>query len=294
MQHGRSLIDDIRAASPNLSKSQRRVADAVLADIDGATRMTIKDLATRAQVSEPTIVRFARELGSDGFTEFKMRLSQDFATGRMFILSDAPALNQDPALVASQVYEATAQALAYSYAQRDPPALERAAAAIDAAPRVFCMGVGGSSANIATEAANRFFRFDVRVSAILDSYSQAIAAALCEAGDALLIFSVTGKPESLISSAGIAASRGAAVITVTRPDSPLAAAGTVLVGLSIPDHDRRFEIPNRSRYGQLYMLDCIATLLAGRRLGVSGPKLQGVRKALLDLHGPTEQQPIGD
>ena len=294
MQHGRSLIDDIRAASPSLSKSQRRVADVVLADIDGATRLTIKDLAARARVSEPTIVRFARELGSDGFTEFKMRLSQDFATGRMFVMSDQPAFNQDPALVASQVYEATAQALAYSYAQRDPAALERAAAAIDSASRVFSMGVGGSSANMAAEATNRFFRFDVRVSTVVDPYAQAIAAALCETDDVLLVFSVTGKPASLISSAGIAAGRGATVITITRPDSPLAAAGNLLIGLTIPDQDRRFEIPNRSRYGQLYMLDCLATLLAGRRTSASGPKLQGARQVLLDLHGPTEQQPIGD
>jgi len=54
--------------------------------------------------------------------------------------------------MASQVYEATAQALAYSFAQRDPAALAEAAAAIDAAGRVFCLGVGGSSANVAREA----------------------------------------------------------------------------------------------------------------------------------------------
>ncbi len=294
MQQGRSLIDVIREALPTLSKSQRRVAGAVLRDIDGATRMTIKNLAELAEVSEPTIVRFARQLGSEGFAEFKFRLSQDFATARMFVLSDAPPLQQDAALVASQVYEATAQALAYSFAQRDPAALAHAAEAIDAAPRVFCMGVGGSSANVANEAANRLFRFDVRVTAIVDPYAQTIASALCEPGDALLIFSVTGKPASLVSSATLAAARGATVITVTRPHSPLASAGALCIGLTVPDQDQRFEIPNRSRYGQLYVLDCLATLLAGRRLGIAGPKLEGARRALLELHGPTDQQPIGD
>ena len=50
------------------------------------------------------------------------------------------------------------------------------------------------------------------------------------------------------------------MIAVTRRDSPLAKASSILIGLDIPDDDRRFEIPNRSRYGQLYMLDCLATL----------------------------------
>ena len=294
MQHGQSLIDAMRAVLPALSKSQQRVAQAVLSDIEGATRMSIRSLAELAEVSEPTIVRFARRFGSDGFGDFKLRLSQDFATGRMFLISETPRLGLDAAMIAAQVYESTAQALAYGFAQRDPAALTVAAEAIHAAPRVFCMGVGGSSANVAAEAANRLFRFDVKASSLIDSYAQVLAAALTEPGEALLIFSVTGKPASLLSSAALAVERGAAVIAVTRPESPLANLATTLIGLAIPDHDQRFEIPNRSRYGQLYIVDCLATLIAGRRFSTSAPKLEAARQALLELHGPTVQQPIGD
>jgi RpiR family carbohydrate utilization transcriptional regulator len=74
----------------------------------------------------------------------------------------------------------------------------------------------------------------------------------------------------------------------------LAAASSVVIGLDIPDDDRRPEIPNRSRYGQLYILDCIATLIGSRRLDAAAPGLQRARAALLATHGPTRQQPIGD
>jgi RpiR family carbohydrate utilization transcriptional regulator len=294
MTLGRSLIDHMRQSLQELNKAERRVAEIVLADIDAATRMTIADLSRRAGVSEPTVVRLARRLGTGGFTEFKMRLSQDFATGRMFVPSERGALPQDAASIASQVYEATAQALAYSFAQRDPQALSAAAEAIHAARRVFCLGVGGSSANVAGEAENRLFRFGVSVNAIVDPYRQVMAAAMCEAEDVLLIFSVTGKPRPLIESARLARAQGAAVIAITRPGSRLARTSSVVLGLDIPDDDRRLEIPNRSRYGQLYLLDCLATLLATRRLAQATPKLGQARSALLALHGPTEQQPIGD
>ena len=294
MQSNQSLIDRLRDAVPSLNKAERRVAEIVLGDIEAATRMTTKDLSQRAAVSEPTVVRFARRMGGHGFADFKMRLSQDFATGRMFVLSERSALPQDAATIATQVYEATAQALAYSFAQRDAAALAAAAAAIDAAQRVFCLGVGGSSANVASEAENRLFRFDVNASAIIDPYRQLIAAALCEAGDALLIFSVTGRPASLVDSARAARGQGASVVSVTRPGSPLAGQSTVLIGLDIPDDDRRVEIPNRSRYGQLYMLDCVVTVLAAKRLAASGPKLHRARNALLAVQGKTTQQPIGD
>lgn len=294
MSSARSLIDEMRQQLGQLNPAERRLAEVVLADISGATRSTTRELSRRAAVSEPTVVRFARRMGNTGFTAFKLRLSEDFATGRMFIPSDPPATTQDPVVIASQVYEATAQALSFSFAQRDPGALAAAAEAIHAARRVFCFGVGGSSANVAAEAANRLFRFGVGVSAVIDPYSQAVTAALCGAQDALLVFSVTGKPPSLLSGAELARQQGAAVIVVTRPGSPLAAASTVLIGLDIPDHDRRPEIPNRSRYGQLYVLDCLATLVGARRLDAAAPGLHRAREALLAVHGPTPQQPIGD
>jgi RpiR family carbohydrate utilization transcriptional regulator len=294
MPPGVSLIDHMREVLPDLNKADQRVAEVILANIDAAIGMTTKELAGRAAVSEPTIVRFARRMGSAGFTDFKMRLSRDFATGRMFVMSDPPNLAQDSATISAQVYEATAQALAYSFAQRDPDALERAAAAIDKARRLFCFGTGGSSANVALEAENRFYRFEVGAVAIIDAYRQPVAASLCVANDAILAFSVTGRPHSLVASAKLARDQGATVISVTRPGSPLAKASSIVIGLVIPDDDRRFEIPNRSRYGQLYVLDCLATLLAARRAAAVGPKLHRAREVLQSWHGHTKQQPIGD
>ena len=193
-----SLVDRIRQVEPLLNRAEKSVAKAVLADIDRATRSSTKELAKRAGVSEPTIVRFARHVGCTGFADLKRRVSQDIATARMFVLSDHAVISHDTESVAGQVYEATAQALAYSFAQRDPNALEQAAKAIDAARRVFCMGTGGSSANIALEAENRLFRFDIHTSALIDAYKQRIAAATCQAEDVLLVFSVTGRPRALV------------------------------------------------------------------------------------------------
>lgn len=289
-----SLIDHMRQILPELNKAERRVAEAILIDIDAAAAMTTRDLSEKAQVSEPTIVRFARRMGASGFKDFKLRLTRDFATGRMFVMSEPAGLAADSAAIATQVYEATAQALAYSFAQRNPAALDQAAEAIHKAQRLFCMGVGGSSANVAAEAENRLYRFDIAAATIVDPYRQPVAASLCGPKDALLIFSVTGRPASLLEAARLARGNGASVIAVTRAMSPLAEASSIMIGLDIPDDDQRFEIPNRSRYGQLYMLDCIATLVAARRAERVGAKLRKARDTLRGLHGNDGSQPIGD
>ncbi|MFO1068879.1 MAG: SIS domain-containing protein [Geminicoccaceae bacterium] len=289
-----SLIERIRLAADQLNRAERRVADSVLGDIDAATRMSIKDLAGIAAVSEPTIVRFARRMGCDGFSDFKLRLTQDHAIARMFVLNEEETLPDDAATVAASVYEAAAQALAHSYAQRDVSALERAADAIERARRLWCFGVGGSSAMIAAEAENRFFRYDIAVSSSSDPYRQRMVAALAEPGDAILIFSVTGKPRSLVEAANTARELGAAVIGVTRPNTPVAAECSVVVPLEILDHEKHLQIPSRTRYGQLLMLDCLATMVGSRRLPRSADKLRRVRSTIIAVHGPTEQQPLGD
>jgi RpiR family carbohydrate utilization transcriptional regulator len=289
-----SLIDRMRASLPGLKKAERRVVDAVLRDLDVAARLSIKELAQMAAVSEPTVVRFARRLGCAGFTDFKIRLSQDQAIARMFVLPEQEKLPRDASTTASHVYEAAVQALTHSFAQRDPAALDRAAQAIVEAKRVWCFGVGGSSANLAAEAENRLFRYDINASAVVDPYRQRMAAALCESGDAVLVFSVTGKPRSLVDSANAARALGATVISVTRPQSPLAAESTIVLPLDLSDHDKHLQIPSRLRYGQLFILDCLATMVGNHRLATSAGKLRRIRSALVSLHGATEQQPLGD
>jgi len=289
-----SLIERIQDQLEALARAERRVADIILADVEASLRLSIKELAAQAQASEPTVLRFARRMGCEGFADFKLRLSQDFVISRMFVVDEHEGSMTTGQVVTSQVYEAAAQALAYGFQQRDPKALERAARAVGEARRVFCMGVGGSSANIAIEAENRFFRYDVAASAVIDPYRQRIAAGLCQPGDAVLIFSITGKPRSLIDSAETAAALGATVIAVTRPHSTLAHAANIVLPVDVPDHEKHLQIPHRSRYAQLYVLDCLATLMATPRLGQSAPKLRRLRAMLIALHGPTTQQPIGD
>jgi len=294
MRNPTSLIDRMRLELPEMNRADRAVADVILHDIDAATRLSTKELAGRADVSEPTVIRFARRMGCEGFTDFKIRLAQDYAIGRMYLVAERSVPAETGREVAEHVYEATAQALASAFSQRDPAALEAAADALDKARRIFCFGVGGSSANVAQEAENRLFRLDLAASATADPYKQRIVAATAGPGDALLIFSVTGKPRSLLDAAEIARGFGAAVVSVTAPGTPLADRSTLVVPLVAFDEEKFFYMPNRGRYGQLFVLDCLATLIGARRMKSVAKKLWRARMTLVDLHGSTESQPVGD
>lgn len=62
------------AALSALSKAERRVGRALLADYPSAGLASAARLAERAEVSPPTVLRFAQSLGYEGFTDLQVAL----------------------------------------------------------------------------------------------------------------------------------------------------------------------------------------------------------------------------
>ncbi|MGV0744003.1 MurR/RpiR family transcriptional regulator [Mycolicibacterium sp. XJ870] len=81
------------AALPTLSKAERRVGRALLADYPSAGLASAARLAERAEVSPPTVLRFAQSLGYDGFADLQVALRaelSDRSSGPITRLPDAP------------------------------------------------------------------------------------------------------------------------------------------------------------------------------------------------------------
>src|ERR1700712_2647690 len=62
------------AALAGLSRAERRVGRALLADYPSAGLASAARLAERAEVSPPTVLRFAQSLGYEGFTNLQVAL----------------------------------------------------------------------------------------------------------------------------------------------------------------------------------------------------------------------------
>jgi len=70
------LTQAISNELPAMHRSERKVAEFVLSRPAEVVRMRIVDLAEQADVSEPTVIRFCRAVGCNGFLDFKLSLSQ--------------------------------------------------------------------------------------------------------------------------------------------------------------------------------------------------------------------------
>ena len=74
-----STLDLVAAASNNLTPTQRRIAEAVLAEPTLLAFGTVSDLAGRVGTSRPSIVRFATKLGFEGYTELQQHVRSDMS-----------------------------------------------------------------------------------------------------------------------------------------------------------------------------------------------------------------------
>jgi DNA-binding MurR/RpiR family transcriptional regulator len=77
MKKPSSLTDFVAAAGGELTPTDRRIAEAVLAEPTLLAFGTVSDLANRVGTSRPSVVRFANKLGFDGYTQLQRLIRSD-------------------------------------------------------------------------------------------------------------------------------------------------------------------------------------------------------------------------
>ena len=129
------MLERIKASIPALPPAEQRVARLLLADPRSFATLPVAELAERAHVSKPTVVRFCRSVGYDGLADFKLKLAGSVNEGVPFVHR---AVNDDDKageIVIKVVDNAVAALLRYRNAAADQ-AVERAIAALAEAGQI--------------------------------------------------------------------------------------------------------------------------------------------------------------
>ncbi|MBP2299404.1 SIS domain-containing protein [Azospirillum picis] len=264
------ILDQIRRLHGGLKPSEARIADLVLAEPRRILELNVTSLAQAADVSEATVVRFCRSVGCSGFPDFKLRLAEcqardefrDRTGGGTPYVSQDVAADDDVATLARKIFSSGAAALTAAAAALDEEALERAIALLAEAPRVLCVGTGGSSA-LAQDAAHKLLRFGADAQPCADPVLARMLLVNLEAGGVLLALSNTGRSGTINELAAAAKAQGTAVVAITAPKSPLAAMASVVVA-SQPVEDTEMYTPMASRLVHLTLIDVLSTGVALR------------------------------
>jgi RpiR family carbohydrate utilization transcriptional regulator len=221
------LAERIAAIIDRLTPAERKVGELVAADPAAVTGATVASLARGAGVSEPTVIRFCRALGLEGFAELKLSLVR--AEGGAALPSPRQiAPGMPPAEAAGAVLDGAITALDAARRTLDGALVAQAALALLRAARIEIWACGASFA-AARYLEGRLMAVCRAVVARDDGAMQAIAAAVLESEGVALCLSRSGAEREVVEAARLAASSGATVIAITRPRSPLAAIATLIL-----------------------------------------------------------------
>lgn len=122
---GRSVQSLVAEIADTLPASQRRVADLVVDDPESVAFGTLGSVAERADTSTPTVIRFAAQLGFDGFTALRDTVRDEVshqlrsAVGRVRQPRGGPLIDQSLAVERTNVER--------TFAALDDRTLDRAA-----------------------------------------------------------------------------------------------------------------------------------------------------------------------
>lgn len=272
-----NTLENIQNNLDLLSKSERKVAEVILASPQTAIHSSIATLAKMANVSEPTVNRFCRRLDTKGFPDFKLHLAQSLANGTPYVNRN---VEEDDSVSAytGKIFESTMASLDMVKNNLDIAAINRAVDLLTQAKKISFFGLGASAA-VAHDAMNKFFRFNIPVIYFDDIVMQRMSCMNSSEGDVVVLISHTGRTKSLVELAHLARENDATVIAITSRDTPLANEATLPLLLDVPE-DTDVYMPMVSRIAQLTLIDVLATGFTLRRGAKFRDNLKRVKDAL--------------
>lgn len=261
------LIVHISGLLPSLSPAERRVARLVVADPADAARRTITALATAAETSEATVIRFCRSVGMAGYPQLRIRLAAEAArrvepADSRVVGGDIPP-DADLGQIIATIAFNDARAVEETAEQLDAAVCELVVEAINRAARVEVYGAGASGF-VASDFQQKLHRIGRTAFYWPDVHTALTSAALLGRGDVAIGISHTGTTSDTVEVLEQARLRGASTVALTNfPRSPITDVADHVLTTAARETTYRSGAM-ASRLAQLTVVDCLFVGVAAR------------------------------
>ena len=211
------ILTYIQENMSSFSKGQKLIANYILQSYDKAAFMTASKLGKTVNVSESTVVRFAAELGFDGYPSMQKTLQEMIRNKLTAIqrveVSKERIGNQD---VMTMVMQSDIEKIRMTLDETDQTSFNQAVAAIANAKRIYILGV--RSASVLANFISFYFRFmfdnvvSVDTSSISEVFEQIVHIS---ADDVFIGLSFPRYSKRTIKAMQYAKDQGAKVVAIT-------------------------------------------------------------------------------
>lgn len=272
----------IRAERDQMSAIERRIADYILENAHLLRDYSSQQLANALKISQSSVVKFSQKLGFKGYPDLKYSVGESIARGDGEANGGAEPVRDDPhAALAESLWHRKSQAEQETRLINPASRIDAIAAAIDAAGKVFVIGLGEDGIP-ARAFAIRLSLLDILTVHHFDPVLMAAGIAGASAGDVLFAFSEHGNQPALCQIGRQFRERHGKLVSVTRHTAN-ALCAIADFPLLVSAHDERAHIePLLYQSALRHLLDMIFVLLceSGERLARLDGNLERIRAML--------------
>ena len=196
-----------------LTNVERKLADYVILHYDESLSLSVQALAEKAEVSAATVIRFAQQMGFEGYKELRLFLATNRPEHEDVIVD----LKKERGTVETQVSKvinANIEAMRLTRENLDYDILEKIALKIKDARQIILFGTG-TSYIVCTDSALKFQRLGKIASAYCDLHSATVAIANMAENDVLIAVSHSGQNIDTCKAVEIAKNSGIKTLAVT-------------------------------------------------------------------------------
>ena len=250
------LLDRIRRAYPNLSNSERAVADYVCEHWSQVARMSIRDIRDAVSVSDPTVYRFCQSIGFSGFKEFKISLAEQTATFRDYFSVEAAEGKSELQQLVERLLHSEKETLSATLGVLDYEALEDATEKVIGADRICLFGCS-TSFDICRDLQRRLTRLGLSVFAHNEYHEAAVQLTRFSEKDLLICVTQSGTTQEVVDTAQVAVKNGVQILVITaNPVSRVGRLGTLVLRTYAPELTRN-RLGLTTRIAQLGVADAL-------------------------------------
>lgn len=228
----KDLLATIAEDMPRFSKGQKRIGKYITEHYDKAAFMTAAKLGKTVEVSESTVVRFATEVGFEGYPQLQKNL-QEIIRNRLTTVQRMEIIDErmGDADVLTRVLTQDCEKIRHTLDEVDRESFHRAVDTIVEADGIYILGIRSSSV-LATFLSFYFNQIFPQVRCVNTTSTSETFEQMMRIGqgDVFIAFSFPRYSQRTLKAARYAASQGATVIAVTDShSSPLAEAADIVL-----------------------------------------------------------------
>lgn len=212
-----SIILYIKSIFNSLTKSEQKVAEAILMDNERIIYSSITDFAEISGVGDATVLRFCRKIGFKSFQSFKLELAKELSSKHnpaVSILNDGINAKDSLEDIAKKTVNLNISAIHETLSLLSLDEIQKAVELMIAAKKIHFCGSGVSQIT-AQDAVYKFIRIGFDAETYIDYHMQLMQAALLTKDDLLVGISFSGSTKDTLEVLQNAKKAGAKVISIT-------------------------------------------------------------------------------